>query len=141
MDAQSLYTIQQMISKWHKNMSGSLFAVKYVVLEMVEREGICSVSNISVTLSLSSKGVNEIVHGLLLSGLVQRIAGCEIALKLTPTGSKLLDSARKDRKRWIQSHFTRESMEELQVLFEQFSLMILSLDGDMNAEEVNITHS
>ncbi|MCE5169775.1 MarR family transcriptional regulator [Paenibacillus profundus] len=130
MDAQSLFAIRQIIRKWHRYMNCKTFGTKYVLLELIEEQGTIFVADLANRLSLSQASVEEALHGLIISGLIQRVPDSEIAVKLTMTGTKLASSARDERQKWAQRYFTNESVQEFQLLYELLHHVICELDSD-----------
>ncbi|MCG7407317.1 hypothetical protein MH117_07785 [Paenibacillus sp. ACRRX] len=128
MDAQSIYTIRQIIRKWHRYLNSKMFGTKYVILEIMSEHNNCTVADLANMLSLTSAAVEEAIHSLVISGLAQWVPGKESVIVPTSTGIKIAHSVRAGRMKWAQQHVGGSAVQEFQQLFELLNEMVCDVE-------------
>ncbi|WP_028545317.1 hypothetical protein [Paenibacillus taiwanensis] len=124
MDAQSIYTVRQIIRKWHRYLNSKMFGTKYIILEMISDQPDCTVAELANRLTLTSEVVEEAIDSLIISGLAQWGPGKKAEIVPTSTGLKIAHSLRAGRLKWMQQHVDSGAVQQFQQLFALFNEMV-----------------
>ncbi|BBI31338.1 hypothetical protein [Cohnella abietis] len=102
MELRSMHVIRHNLRKRNPRWKHRSLRMKYLILELLGETESLTVLELTELLPNNSLSVRKVIHGLMISGLVERAEEDSDLLVITLSGARVLRAALKERREWLK---------------------------------------